>query len=132
LYIPSHIEIKINNNLPKIYGNTLRYSQLFQNLIQNAINYNDKEKGLIEIGVSEYENHFEFYVKDNGIGIAKAHYERIFKVFTKLESKGQSSGIGLSIVKKIIHFYKGEIWLKSQENNGTTFFFTLTKNHGTT
>lgn len=132
LIIPSHIEIIINNNLPKIYGNALRFKQVFQNLIQNAINYNNKEKGFIMIGASEYENHFEFYVKDNGIGIAPAYHDRIFKVFTKLESSSQSSGIGLSIVKKIVHFYMGEIWLESQENIGTTFFFTLSKNYGTT
>lgn len=132
LIIPIKIELIVNNNLPKIYGNPVRFKQVFQNLIQNSINYNNKEKGIIMVGVTEYQNHFEFYVKDNGIGIAPAYHDRIFKVFTKLESTSQSSGIGLSIVKKIIHFYKGEIWLESQENIGTTFFFTLTKNYATT
>jgi light-regulated signal transduction histidine kinase (bacteriophytochrome) len=127
LIVPSNIEIIVNNSLPKIYGNALRFKQVFQNLIQNSINYNNKENGFVIIGVSEYEEHYEFYVKDNGIGIAPAYHDRIFKVFTKLESTGQSSGIGLSIVKKIVHFYMGEIWLESQENIGTTFFFTIKK-----
>ncbi|MEC4003995.1 ATP-binding protein [Flavobacterium sp. SUN052] len=132
LLIPNTIEIRINTDLPKIYGNAWRFKQVLQNLIQNAINYNDKENGLVEIGVSDKDSQFEFYIKDNGIGIAELYHDRIFKVFTKLESKGQSSGIGLSIVKKIIHFYKGKIWLESQENRGTTFFFTLPKHNGTT
>ena len=132
ILIPQDFEIKICTSLPKIYGNAWRFKQVFQNLIQNGIVYNDKEKGHIEIGVVTHESHFEFYVKDNGIGIETIYHDRIFKVFTKLESNGQSSGIGLSVVKKIIHFYQGEIWLTSKKNCGTTFFFTLSKQYGTT
>lgn len=73
---------------------------MLQNLIQNATNHNKKEKGILVIGVVEKEAQFEILIKHNGIGIAKSYHERIFKVFTKLESTGQSSGIGLSIVKK--------------------------------
>ncbi|NHN26607.1 GHKL domain-containing protein [Flavobacterium jejuense] len=125
LSVPKNINIKTQDDLPKIYGNAWRFKQVFQNLIQNAIKYNHKEKGIIEIGATEKENYFEFFVKDNGIGISDAYFERIFKVFTKLESNTSSSGIGLSIVKKIVNYYNGEIWLESQENIGTTFFFTL-------
>lgn len=134
LHIPENFEIKKNDMLPKIYGNALRYKKIFQNLIQNAIKYNNKEKGVIEIGLIENnnDNFYQFYIKDNGIGISKSYHELIFKVFTKLESNNQSSGIGLSIVKKIINYYKGTIWLESQENMGTTFYFTLPKNNGTT
>jgi light-regulated signal transduction histidine kinase (bacteriophytochrome) len=132
LFIPNTIQILIPNSLPKIYGNAWRFKQVFQNLIQNAIKYNDKQEGWVEIGFLEHQNQYQFYIKDNGIGIAPSYHERIFKVFTKLESNNQSSGIGLSIVKKIIQFYKGSIWLESQENTGTTFFFTLPKHHGTT
>ena len=129
--IPTTTELKIQRDLPKIYGNAWRFKQVFQNLIQNAIDYNDKDKGAIEIGFVEKEFQFEFFIKDNGIGIPKVYHERIFKVFTKLESAGQSSGIGLSIVRKIISLYKGDIWLQSQEKIGTTFFFTLPKHNGT-
>jgi light-regulated signal transduction histidine kinase (bacteriophytochrome) len=127
IVVPGSIQVKINNTLPALYGNHYRFRQLFQNLIDNAIKYNDKENGLIEIGCREYENVAEFYIKDNGKGIPAAYFDKIFKIFTKLESNDQSSGIGLSIVKKIIHFYNGKIWLESTENEGTTFFFTLTK-----
>jgi signal transduction histidine kinase len=127
LLIPAHLQITIQKNLPSLYGNAWRFKQIFQNLIQNAIEYNDKENGLIEIGCTEKEDYFEFFVKDNGIGIKSDYFERIFKVFTKLESTGLSSGIGLSIVKKIVNFYKGTIWLASEEGIGTTFYFTLLK-----
>lgn len=132
LLMPKKINIKIQDNLPKIYGNAWRFKQVFQNLIQNAIKYNDKENGIIEIGAIEKEIEFEFFVKDNGIGISSNYFEKIFKVFTKLESNTSSSGIGLSIVKKIVTYYNGEIWLESQENIGTTFFFTIKKEYGTT
>ncbi|MEL1240890.1 sensor histidine kinase [Flavobacterium flavipallidum] len=127
VFIPKNMEVAISTDMPKVYGNSSRFKQLFQNLIQNAINHNDKENGLIEVGVKEAEAEFEFYVKDNGKGIAEIYHDKIFKIFTKLENNNNSSGIGLSIVKKIIDFYKGKIWLESQEKVGTTFYFTLPK-----
>ncbi|WP_397445269.1 ATP-binding protein [Polaribacter sp. R77954] len=127
--IPKHITIKVQENLPILYGNSWRFTQLFQNLIQNAINYNDKEKGIIEVGFTEKEDCFEFFVKDNGVGIESKYFDKIFNVFTKLDNEGQSSGIGLSTVKKIIEFYEGKIWVESKEKIGTTFFFSLPKNN---
>ena len=127
ILIPKSTQISVQENLPILFGNAWRFKQVFQNLIQNAIKYNDKENGTIEIGAIEKENHFEFFVKDNGMGISETYFDLIFKVFTKLESNNSSSGIGLSIVKKIVQFYNGEIWLESQEGKGTTFYFTLPK-----
>ena len=129
--IPNHIEVTLKNEMPKVFGNDFRFKQLFQNLIQNAIKYNDKEKGFVEIGSIEKEDEFEFYVRDNGIGIKERYQAKIFDLFSKLENKDQSSGIGLSIVKKIIDLYGGKIWLESQEGIGTTFYFTLPKQNGT-
>lgn len=128
--VPEHIEIKFNNQLPKVYGNHFRFQQLFQNLLQNAIIYNDKEKGLIAIDFIEKEDEYEFAVTDNGIGIDEKYQHKIFDVFSKLNSNTKSTGIGLSIVKKIIDLYGGKIWLKSQEAIGTTFYFTLPKQNG--
>lgn len=127
LIVPKHIEIRINNQMPKVYGNPYRFHQLFQHLIQNAINNNDKEKGLIAIDFIERADEYEFIVHDNGIGIPEKHYNKIFNIFTKLESNTKSSGIGLSIVKRIVDLYKGKIWLESQENFSTTFHFTIPK-----
>jgi signal transduction histidine kinase len=126
--IPANIKVSVQENLPSFFGNTLKFKQVFQNLVQNAINYNDKEDGTIEVGLTEKNEYFEFFVKDNGIGIKAAYFDRIFKVFTKLESASSSSGIGLSIVTKIIKYYKGSIWIESKEGIGSTFYFTVLKN----
>jgi light-regulated signal transduction histidine kinase (bacteriophytochrome) len=124
--LPKNFEIKINTKLPKIYGNYFRFKQLFENLINNAIKYNDKENGVVEIGAKPIGgNYIEFYVKDNGIGIDSAYFDKIFNIFTKLSSKDNSSGIGLSIVKKIVQFYNGTIRVESTLHEGTTFYFTL-------
>ena len=125
--VPKNMQITIQENLPNLYGNAWRFKQVFQNLIQNAIKYNGKEQGTIEIGAVEKEHNFEFFVKDNGMGIDATYFDRIFKVFTKLESNNSSSGIGLSIVKKIVQFYNGEIWLESKLEKGTTFYFSIPK-----
>ncbi len=132
IYIPDHVEIRINNKLPKVFGNDFRFKQLFQNLIQNAIKYNNKEKANIEIGSEENEEEIKFYIKDNGIGIPEKYKDKIFDIFSKLENNDHSTGIGLSIVKKIVDLYKGKIWLESQENIGTTFYFTILKENGAT
>jgi signal transduction histidine kinase len=130
IFIPEHVTILINNKLPKVFGNDFRFKQLFQNLIQNAIKYNNKEKAVIEIGNEENEEEIKFYIKDNGIGIPEKYKDKIFDIFSKLENNDHSTGIGLSIVKKIVDLYKGKIWLESQENIGTTFYFTILKENG--
>ena len=124
--IPEHIKVT-KNNLPIVKGDKYRLQQLFQNLIGNAIAYNDKAKGTVEIGVEDKTEVWEFYVKDNGKGIDTVYFDKIFKTFEKLENKGNSTGIGLSIVKKIVDLYGGKIWLTSKINRGTTFYFTLKK-----
>ncbi|CAH0334519.1 Adaptive-response sensory-kinase SasA [Flavobacterium sp. CECT 9288] len=130
--IPNNADISITNDLPVLMGNDFRLKQLFQNLIQNALKYNDKEHIEIEISSTENEQEYLFQIKDNGIGIPHAYQHKIFDIFSKLQNDDNSSGIGLSIVKRIIEFYKGRIWLESQEKVGTTFFFTIPKDHGNT
>lgn len=127
IYIPKNISIKVLQELPIIKGDKTKFQQLFQNLISNAIKFNDKEKGIIEIDVKEQNSFYKFSIKDNGIGIEKEHFDKIFKIFQSLKKSKDSSGIGLSIVKKIVDLYKGEIWLESEVNKETTFFFTIKK-----
>jgi signal transduction histidine kinase len=127
ILIPSHFKINVASNLPKIFGNTHKIKQIFQNLIQNAINYNNNESPFIEIKFTEDQNNHLFAIKDNGIGIKMEHQDKIFQTFTKLHQNSQSSGLGLSIVKRIIEALNGKIWLESEINKGTTFFFTLPK-----
>ncbi|CAM4220405.1 ATP-binding protein [Zobellia roscoffensis] len=125
--VPDNIKISVQENIPKLIGSAWMFEKVFQNLITNSIKYSDKEQGVIEIGVTENNKFYEFFVKDNGIGINPDYFERIFKVFTKLESTSSSSGIGLSIVKKIVEHYNGRIWVESQEGLGSTFYFTILK-----
>ncbi|WP_158849322.1 sensor histidine kinase [Algibacter sp. L1A34] len=130
--IPEHISIT-KTILPTIKGDKYRLQQLFQNLIGNAVKYNDKTHGTIEIGVEDQLDYWQFHVKDNGKGIEETYFNKIFKTFIKLENNPESSGIGLSIVKKIVELYGGKIWIESQVNIGTTFYFTLKKSiNGTT
>ena len=127
IYIPKHIELKVISNLPTIKVDKTRIQQVFQNIISNAANYIDKEHGLIEVDCSENKTHYIFSVKDNGMGIAKEHHEKIFKIFSSLGNYEKSTGIGLSIVKKVVDLYKGKVWLESEVNVGTTFFFSIKK-----
>ncbi|MEN8703329.1 MAG: ATP-binding protein [Polaribacter sp.] len=122
------IKVNIQDNLPSIPGNTWRYKQVFKNLIQNAVTYNDKVSPTIEIGYENKVDVLQFFVKDNGIGINPDFYSKIFNVFSKLDSNSSAPGIGLSIVKKIVEYYHGKIWIESEKNIGTTIFFTFKKN----
>ncbi|WP_425076753.1 sensor histidine kinase [Psychroserpens sp. S379A] len=124
--IPNHFNITISN-LPIVLGDKYRLQQLFQNLLSNAIKYNDKPRGKITIGFEEQQEYWEFFVKDNGKGIDEKYFDKIFKVFEKLENTKDSTGVGLSIVKKIVDVYGGSIWLVSTPGEGTTFYFTLKK-----
>ncbi|WP_179352107.1 sensor histidine kinase [Winogradskyella vidalii] len=124
--VPKHIKVK-KTILPMVKGDKYRLQQVFKNLITNAIAYNDKEKGIIKIGATDRGDFWEFSVEDNGIGIEEVYFDKIFKTFEKLENRTESTGIGLSIAKKIVNLYGGEIWLKSKINEGTTFYFTLKK-----
>jgi PAS domain S-box-containing protein len=132
LFIPENISIVVNNQLPIVFGERAKLQQLFQNLVSNAIKFNDKEKGIITIDVKDKKSFYQFSISDNGLGIEKKYHDKIFKIFHSLNKSKNSSGIGLSIVKKIVDLYQGEIWLESELNEGATFHFTLKKQHGTT
>ena len=127
LHVPKNINISISNTLPNIKGDKIRFKQLFQNLISNAINHNDKTEGFVDINYSDENTHYKFEIEDNGMGIEKKYYEKIFEMFQSLHDCKESTGVGLSIVKKIINLYKGDIWLESEFGKGTTFYFTIKK-----
>jgi PAS domain S-box-containing protein len=125
----SKAEITIKQ-MPIITANKTLITELFQNLITNAIKY--QHHGTvpkIEIGYKEEPGHYLLYIKDNGIGIMAVHFEKIFEVFQRLHSKSQYSGtgIGLALCKKIVEIHKGKIWVDSTFGEGSTFYFTLKK-----
>jgi len=125
--VPKSVNINLDSTLPTVNAAKTHMIQVFQNLISNAIKYNDKEDGEIIVGMQESNDNRLFYVKDNGIGIDKAHFDKIFVIFQTLKPRDtvESTGIGLTIVKKIVEYYGGEIWLESEIKKGTTFYFTL-------
>lgn len=127
LYVPEHVSISIKKSLPSLKAYKTKIQQVFQNLLTNAIKFIDKEKGQIEIDVENKNTYFLFSIKDNGIGIEDKNFNKIFKLFSKLGDQKDSTGIGLSIVKKIVELHHGEVWLESKLNEGTTFYFTIKK-----
>ena len=127
IFIPEHVQLRVPEQLPVILGDATKMQQLFQNIIVNAVMHIDKEKGLVEVLFSDLESHWSFTVKDNGVGIPKEYHEKIFQIFQSLGNKERSTGIGLSIVKKIVDCYSGEIWVDSEVGAGTAFHFTLKK-----
>jgi light-regulated signal transduction histidine kinase (bacteriophytochrome) len=128
LLIPANISIKVLNKLPTVRGDKTKFQQLFQNLLSNAIKFCDKENGIIEINYVDNNTFHQFSIKDNGIGIPKKYHDKIFQIFHSLNKRKDSTGVGLSIVKKIINLHEGDIWLESEPNVGTTFYFTIKKN----
>ncbi len=127
IFIPEHVQIKIVGKLPIIIADKTKIHQLFQNFLSNAVVNIDKKEGLVEIESKETPTHWQFSVKDNGVGIPKEYHEKIFKIFQSIGNNERSTGIGLSIVKKIIDLYHGSVWLESEIGKGTIFYFTLKK-----
>lgn len=128
--IPENIEVRIENELPTLFFYKAHIIQLFENLLSNAIKFCDKERGVIKIGVIDLPHFWKLYVSDNGIGIDPKYHTKIFEIFQTLQRKDdeESTGVGLSIVKKIVESAGGHIWVESELGEGTTFFFTLPKN----
>jgi PAS domain S-box-containing protein len=124
----SGVELRRNGRLPVVRGNAPRLGEVFQNLIVNAVKYNDKAEKWVEIGCKTGCTPVVYYVSDNGIGIPVQHRESVFRIFKRLHEQskyGGGSGAGLTIVRKIIERHGGRIWLESTLGEGTTFFFTL-------
>lgn len=115
-----------SDDLPGISGDEGQITQLLQNLIGNAIKFN-KKLPEIHISVKEANGNYVFSIQDNGIGIEEKYFERIFVIFQRLDCKGEyaGTGIGLSICKSIVERHGGRIWVESEVDKGTTFFFTV-------
>jgi PAS domain S-box-containing protein len=126
---PEHIKITVENELPAMMCRKTHIIQIFQNLLGNAVKYMDKPKGQIRVGCVEQDDFWKFSVADNGPGIDEKYFDKIFKIFQTLAPrKGvESTGIGLSIVKKLVELNKGRVWVESEVGRGSTFFFTLPK-----
>ncbi len=118
------------SKMPVIQSYKVLLEQLFQNLIGNALKYQkDGVKPIIKIDYTEELTHHKFSISDNGIGIESQYFDKIFVIFQRLHGRNQynGTGIGLALVKKIIDYVDGEIWVESEIGEGTTFLFTIKK-----
>jgi light-regulated signal transduction histidine kinase (bacteriophytochrome) len=146
------VDVRLPVALPAVVCDRVRVGEIFENLIVNAVKYNDKPHKWVEIGTTTRpretnaagddsasakqatdarqakSDELVFYVRDNGIGIPEKHHEGIFRIFKRLHGRdkfGGGTGAGLTIVKKIVERHGGRIWIESTVGEGTTFFFTL-------
>lgn len=129
-----HARVVVADNLPEVVCDTVRVTEVFRNLIVNAVKYNDSALKVVEIGY--LETHTDeagndrskvYFVRDNGKGIASEFHEDIFKMFKRLERADHDAGtgVGLTFVRKIVQRHGGHIWLESEPGSGTSFYFTL-------
>jgi signal transduction histidine kinase len=132
-----HARIVVPRALPNIVCDKAQVTEVFRNLVSNAIKYNDNAERLVEIGFLQSVSTKEgpernvFYVKDNGIGIDPEFHQEIFRIFKRLQNasatSGNGTGVGLTFVKKIVERHGGRIWLKSESGKGTVFYFNLSR-----
>lgn len=124
--------VSVEKGLPLVYGEQERLTQVMENLLSNALKYIGKENPSprIDVGAERKDGLTTFFVRDNGIGIEKPYFDKVFEIFQRLPAAKKietGTGVGLTIVKRIIEHHGGQIWLESEVGKGTTFFFTLKK-----
>lgn len=123
-----NVSVQVQENMPVVFVDQPRMIEVLQNLLDNAAKYiGDQKTPAIEIGYDgKAENNYHlFFVKDNGMGIAPEHHEKIFGLFNKLDVETEGTGVGLALVKRIVEFHGGKIWVKSEAGFGSTFYFSL-------
>ncbi|MCH8330366.1 MAG: GHKL domain-containing protein, partial [Bacteroidetes bacterium] len=127
---PDNYKIEISDTLPEIMGEPTQISQIFQNLVSNAIKYNTNPDPIIEISCSQQNGDWRFCISDNGPGIEEQYHQKIFQMFQKLGNKNEyeSTGIGLALVNRIVRNYGGRVWVESKPGKGSDFIFTLPAN----
>jgi signal transduction histidine kinase len=129
------IHVSMDPNLPVVYGDGPRLTEVLQNLLDNAAKFmGDQAEPHIEVGCcgQDAERGMPIlYVRDNGMGIPSQHFDRVFGLFNKLDPKTDGTGIGLALVKRIIEVHGGRIWVEGELGKGSTFFFTLPTSEGT-
>jgi two-component system, LuxR family, sensor kinase FixL len=126
--------IKIPKPLPTIICDLPRITEVFRNLITNAVKYNDKPEKWVEITCEQQNDKYIFCVRDNGIGIPKEFFEDVFRIFKRLNDEDDTvkgTGVGLTFVKKILERHGGNIWIESEVNEGSAFYFSLSEPQGT-
>lgn len=127
--IESSNAVITNDSLPTVVADANQIVRLFQNLIGNAVKYRSTDDPIVHISYTELPTHWQFSVKDNGLGIDPRYHERIFEMFRRLhrQEEYEGTGMGLTICRKIAERHKGEAWVQSGFTAGSTFFFSISK-----
>ena len=115
--------------LPKVKADEQQLVRVFTNIIDNAVKFRNERKPVVHIKAQDSESEWTFSVQDNGIGIAPEFIDRIFTIFQRLHNKEKytGNGIGLSVANRIVLRHGGRMWVESQPDEGSTFYFTLPK-----
>ena len=126
--IEARASIEIGD-MPRVWGDKVQLTQLFQNLVSNALKYHSDKAPVIQIRANEEPGYWQFFIGDNGIGIDPQFFDKIFIIFQRLHNKNDYSGtgIGLAICKKIVERHGGRIWVESAPDKGSIFCFTIVK-----
>jgi sensor domain CHASE-containing protein/nitrogen-specific signal transduction histidine kinase len=120
------IEVSVAEDFPAVHVDRRRIIEMLVNLIENSINYRDKQNHpKIDLGYQPNGGETAFFVRDNGIGIDSSQHEKVFKLFYKEDGHSPGTGVGLAIVKRIIEVHNGQIWIESEKGKGCTIWFTL-------
>jgi light-regulated signal transduction histidine kinase (bacteriophytochrome) len=115
------------DSMPEIFADSVLLGEVFQNLIASGIKFNKGTTPSVHISVEKQDSDWVFSVRDNGIGIEAQQADRVFGVFERLHAASEfpGTGVGLTIIQKIVKLHKGRVWFESKPGEGTTFFFTI-------
>ncbi|MEM7618553.1 MAG: sensor histidine kinase [Pseudomonadota bacterium] len=130
--IQDGFEVKIPDDIPEIFSSYTSVQQVFSNLIINALKHHDQNKGCVEVEWGKMGDMMHFTVRDDGAGIEKEHQDRVFEMFQTLNArdKVEGSGLGLSIIKKLVEGQGGQIWIETEDKKrGTAMHFTWPKTY---
>ncbi|MDH3286032.1 MAG: HAMP domain-containing histidine kinase, partial [Acidobacteriota bacterium] len=118
---PENLRLEIGSGLPTVPGDRTQLFQVFCNLVGNAVKYHDKASGRVTVRSSEHPDHWVITVEDDGPGIDPRYHDQVFQLFQTLQSRDEreSTGVGLSIVRKIIERAGGRVWIESDGETGT-------------
>ena len=132
--IEENLAIVVNDDLPTVRSDATQLSQLFQNLIGNAIKFRGADVPRIQVSACDLGHEWRFSVQDNGIGIDAQYTEKVFVIFQRLHTRKEypGTGIGLAICKRIVERHGGRIWFESELGKGSTFYFTIPESKETT
>lgn len=130
LVVPAEMEVLIVSPVPVIHFQESRAVQIFHSLIDNGVRHMGRPTGMVQIGSTPQDGPFwQFWVRDNGIGIEERYFGKIFEIFQTLQPRDEveTAGMGLALARKIVEKYGGRLWVESTVNQGSTFFFTIPK-----